>query len=246
MLEGHPADDEAAIDPALLEKLFDARRPLIREYARLLAGSAVARGLIGPAEIPRLWERHLLNCAALSAVVPTSVTVADVGSGAGLPGIPLALARPDLTITLVESMARRVAFLEEVRAALHLERVNVLRARSEEVEDPFDVVVTRAVARLPTLVKLVAHLLPPGGLLLALKGERASEEIEDARAVLRRFRCSTEVDLLSIEWTSDDLLVRKVNRRRGERATEPERHQAAGFEAAGVTLATVVRIVKDQ
>lgn len=143
------------------ERLADAVR-----YAELLADAGVRRGLIGPREVPRLWERHLLNCAVLSDVVPEGVSVCDVGSGAGLPGIPLALTRPDLRITLLEPLLRRTIFLQEAVEELGLGNVTVARGRAEEVAGrltPVDVVTARAVAPLDRLAGWGLPLLRPYG-----------------------------------------------------------------------------------
>jgi 16S rRNA (guanine527-N7)-methyltransferase len=158
-------------------------------YAELLADAGVKRGLIGPREVPRLWERHLLNCAVLSEVVPEGVTVCDVGSGAGLPGIPLALVRPDLKITLLEPLLRRTNFLQEVVELLGLDHVTVVRGRAEEMLGkitPVHVVTARAVAPLDRLAGWGVPLLRPYGEMLALKGDTAEEEIIGARAALSR------------------------------------------------------------
>jgi 16S rRNA (guanine527-N7)-methyltransferase len=159
-------------------------------FAQLLADHGVERGLIGPREVERLWERHLLNSAVIAELLPEGCRVVDVGSGAGLPGIPLAIARPDLHLTLLEPMARRVAWLDEVVEALGLS-VTVVRGRAEEAsvrEQLFDVdvVTARAVAPLERLARWCLPLLRPGGSLVALKGESALEEMErDAEAVRR-------------------------------------------------------------
>lgn len=150
-------------------------------YVRMLAGDGVVRGLIGPREVPRLWDRHVLNSAALAEAVPEGVRVVDVGSGAGLPGIPLGLARPDLTLTLVEPMARRVEFLTDVVGALEAPW-RVVRGRAEEravvrAVGPVDVVTARAVAPLPRLVGWCRGLLRPGAQLIALVGARAAAEV---------------------------------------------------------------------
>ena len=166
------------------ESLADAVR-----YAELLADAGVTRGLIGPREVPRLWGRHLLNCAVLSEVVPKGVTVCDVGSGAGLPGIPLALVRPDLKITLLEPLLRRTNFLQEVVELLGLDHVTVVRGRAEEVLgtlQPVHVVTARAVAPLDRLAGWGVPLLRPYGEMLALKGDTADEEIQGARAALSK------------------------------------------------------------
>jgi 16S rRNA (guanine527-N7)-methyltransferase len=150
-------------------------------YVAMLAGDGVVRGLIGPREVPRLWDRHVLNSAALAEAVPPGARVVDVGSGAGLPGIPLGLARPDLTLTMVEPMARRVEFLTGVVAALG-GPWRVVRGRAEErsvvrTVGPVDVVTARAVAPLPRLVGWCRGLLRPGSQLIALVGARAAAEV---------------------------------------------------------------------
>ncbi|WP_043502397.1 16S rRNA (guanine(527)-N(7))-methyltransferase RsmG [Streptomyces glaucescens] len=158
-------------------------------YAELLAEAGVQRGLIGPREVPRLWERHLLNCAVLSEVVPEGVTVCDVGSGAGLPGIPLALVREDLKITLLEPLLRRTNFLTEVVELLGLDHVTVVRGRAEEVMGklpPVHVVTARAVAPLDRLATWGIPLLRPYGEMLALKGDTAEEELKAAATALSK------------------------------------------------------------
>ena len=155
-------------------------------YADLLAGAGVERGLIGPREVPRLWDRHLLNCAVVvdpeSGLVPEGAAVIDVGSGAGLPGLVWAIARPDLDIVLLEPLLRRATFLEEAVSALGLERVRVVRGRAEESKLTAAVVTARAVAPLDRLLGWVARLVAPGGEVLALKGSSAAEEIAVAQA----------------------------------------------------------------
>ncbi|MBC8093546.1 MAG: 16S rRNA (guanine(527)-N(7))-methyltransferase RsmG [Pseudonocardia sp.] len=169
-------------------RLFDDRLPLARRYAEHLVTSGVERGLIGPREAPRVWERHVLNCAVVAELVPDGARLVDVGSGAGLPGIPLALARPDLQIVLVEPLARRVEWLDEVVADLGL-AVQVDRGRVEEAAvrrrwEGADVVTARAVAPLARLAEWGLPLLRTGGRLLAVKGVTASAEIaRDAPAV---------------------------------------------------------------
>ncbi|MFJ3806972.1 16S rRNA (guanine(527)-N(7))-methyltransferase RsmG [Streptomyces sp. NPDC090073] len=166
------------------ERFGDAVR-----YAELLAEAGVQRGLIGPREVPRLWERHLLNCAVLSEAVPEGVTVCDVGSGAGLPGIPLALVRDDLNITLLEPLLRRTNFLTEVVELLGLDHVTVVRGRAEEVLGklpPVHVVTARAVAPLDRLATWGIPLLRPYGEMLALKGDTAEEELKAAATALSK------------------------------------------------------------
>lgn len=168
--------------------VFGDRYALAERYVRLLAGPGVGRGLIGPREADRLWERHLLNSAVLGELVPDGCQVLDVGSGAGLPGIPLALARPDLVIVLLDPMARRVTWLQEIVAELGL-AVSVYRGRAEDprVREELggkDVVTARAVAPLGRLAGWCLPLVAPGGRLLAVKGATAHEEaVRDAVAV---------------------------------------------------------------
>jgi 16S rRNA (guanine527-N7)-methyltransferase len=179
---GEPTDEAA--------ELFGDALPRARRYAELLAGPGRDQGVIGPRELPRLWDRHLVNSAYVGRVVPSGASVLDVGSGAGLPGIPLALAREDLAVTLLEPMARRVAWLEEVAAALELD-VTVRRGRAEERETrravgEFDVVTARAVAPIGRLATWTMPLVRAGGRLAALKGASAHDEVrrdaDDLRA----------------------------------------------------------------
>jgi 16S rRNA (guanine527-N7)-methyltransferase len=170
-------------------KVFGDRLPLAERYAELLMTDAVLRGLIGPREAPRIWDRHLLNCAVVEALIPERASVVDVGSGAGLPGIVLAVARPDLTVTLVEPLARRTAFLTEAVAALGLERITVVRARAEECVGKLpdaDVVTARALAPLDRLAGWCLPLAAVGGRLLALKGASAGAELSEHAAALAR------------------------------------------------------------
>ncbi|WNV75673.1 16S rRNA (guanine(527)-N(7))-methyltransferase RsmG [Geodermatophilus sp. DSM 44513] len=167
--------------PPVARTVFGAGLADVERYVARLATDGVTRGLIGPREVPRLWERHVLNSAAVADAVPPGARVVDVGSGAGLPGIPLGLARPDLRLTLVEPMARRVEFLEEVVAELGAPW-RVVRGRAEErsvraAVGAVDVVTARAVAALPRLVSWCRGLLRPGAQLVALVGTRAVEEL---------------------------------------------------------------------
>jgi len=206
----------APLPPALLapaQRLFGDRLELAVAYAELLATEGVLRGLIGPREAPRLWERHLLNCAVVTELIPIGASVLDVGSGAGLPGIVLAVARPDLTVTLVEPLARRIAFLAEAVTTLGLTgAVTVLRARAEEcVGDPpvghatrasaggagpvapADIVTARAVAPLDRLAGWCLPLTVIGGRLLALKGASAADEVAEHRDAVGRLGGATPV-----------------------------------------------------
>ena len=173
--------------PAAAAAIFAAALPKVVRYADLLAETGVRRGLIGPREVPRLWERHLLNCAVLAPLVARAASCADVGSGAGLPGLVVALVRPDLRVRLVEPSLRRCAFLSEAVGALALsDRVTVDRARAQERAGiGVDVVLARAVAPLERLIEWTAPLLRPGGELLALKGARADQELAAAGPALR-------------------------------------------------------------
>lgn len=169
--------------PPVAAAVFGPAVDQVARYVAMLAGGGVVRGLIGPREVPRLWDRHVLNSAALAEVVPQGARVVDVGSGAGLPGVPLALARPDLALTLVEPMARRVEFLQDVVTELGT-TWRVVRGRAEErsvvrAVGPVDVVTARAVAPLPRLVGWCRGLLSPGTQLIALVGARAAAEVPD-------------------------------------------------------------------
>ncbi len=160
-------------------------------YAELLAMEGPIRGLIGPREIPRLWDRHLLNCAVVADLVPAGARVVDVGSGAGLPGIVLALLRPDLSVVLLEPLARRISFLVECLDRLDIPNATVHRGRAEDPAvraelSGADAVTARAVAPLDRLVEWCLPLLRLGGRLLALKGASAATELAGARAVLAR------------------------------------------------------------
>lgn len=179
--------------PALAQGVFASDRlPVLLAYAERLATDGVVRGLIGPREVPRLWERHLLNCGALAALMPPGATVADVGSGAGLPGLVLAVARPDLQLTLIEPLLRRTTFLQEVVDGLVLENVRVVRGKADVLhgKERFDIVTSRAVAPLERLLTWSMPLVAPEGALVALKGSSIQTEIEEARQVLQRFGCS--------------------------------------------------------
>jgi len=192
--ETNPAEETSAAGPGApapppeARALFGTALGLAERYAGLLAGPAVERGLIGPRETPRLWDRHLMNCAAVAELVPHSSSVIDLGSGAGLPGIVIAILVPDARVVLLEPMARRAAFLEECVRDLGLGNATVRRGRAEELagELAADVVVARAVAPMQRLAGLALGLVRPGGLVLALKGAGAEQELARARRVLGR------------------------------------------------------------
>jgi 16S rRNA (guanine527-N7)-methyltransferase len=169
------------------------RLALIAAYAESLATDGVIRGLIGPREVPRLWERHILNCGALADLIPQGASVCDIGSGAGLPGLVLAIARPDLTITLVEPLLRRTTYLSEIVEQLNLTHVTVHRGRADDLHGKarFDVVTSRAVAPLERLLGWSMPLVSAHGALVALKGSSIAEEIVEAASVLAAFGCAT-------------------------------------------------------
>lgn len=174
--------------PLIAEGFFGERTTVILEFARILGSTGVDHGLIGPREVPRLWERHLLNCAVVEDSFPKNATVGDIGSGAGLPGIVLAVARPDLEVHLVEPMLRRTSWLESTVGDLGLDNVTVHRARAEDCVGRFRFphVTARAVARLDKLARWCVPLLDHGGLLVAIKGRTASEELVETRPDLVR------------------------------------------------------------
>ena len=174
-------------EPAAALQVFGERLPLVQRYAADLAEHGERLGLIGPLEPPRLWSRHVINSGLLVEFLADGVSVADVGSGAGLPGLVLAAARPDLAVTLIEPMERRVAWLEEERDRLGLTNVRVERARAEDVEPRrFDVVTARAVRALTGLLPITARLAVPGGRLALLKGASVEAELAKAEKAVRR------------------------------------------------------------
>ncbi|OBJ11410.1 16S rRNA (guanine(527)-N(7))-methyltransferase [Mycobacterium sp. 1482292.6] len=183
---GEGADQGSSPDAAAA--VFGERLGIARRYAEVLATAGVERGLLGPREVDRIWDRHILNSAALAELLHPGERLIDIGSGAGLPGIPLAIARPDLDVVLLEPLLRRSEFLNEVIDELGL-AVEVVRGRAEEpgVRNRFgerDAAVSRAVASLDKLTKWSLPLLRPDGRMLAIKGERASDEVEQYRRVM--------------------------------------------------------------
>jgi 16S rRNA (guanine527-N7)-methyltransferase len=211
------------VAPAAAEALFGAGLSRAIEYAELLVAHGVERGLIGPREVARLWDRHLLNSAIVGEVIPRTVRVVDLGSGAGLPGIPLAIARPDLDITLLEPMARRVEWLEHVARTLGL-GVTVVRGRAEEPAikrrvSGADVVVARAVAPLAKLCEWSLPLLRQGGSLVAMKGASAAEEVaRDRQAVARAGGSEPRIESCGVQVLDDPATVVVVDRVDGGRA----------------------------
>ena len=185
-----PAPPLAGSELEAAQRLFGDRLALAERYTEHLASSGIVRGLIGPREAPRLWERHVLNCAVVQELIPENARVVDVGSGAGLPGLCLALARPDISITLVEPLERRVQWLDEVIEDLELPNVIVLRTRAEHAKTQLknvDVVTARAVSALTGLMDITLPLLKGSGQLLALKGRSAQDEVDKARKKFNRF-----------------------------------------------------------
>lgn len=181
---------ELEAEPSAAVDLFGDRVELARQFTAALAEHGEERGLIGPLELPRLWTRHVLNSAIAAPLFHGSV--ADIGSGAGLPGIVLAIARPDVQWTLIEPMERRTTWLTEQVDALGLDNVEVLRSRAEDVpaSSRFDVVTARAVSALKTLIPLTAPLVRDGGELTLLKGMNAANEIDAAQKQIKKFRLS--------------------------------------------------------
>ena len=193
------------IDPA--SEVYTSNYKTIKQYVDLLASDGVTRGLIGPREIPRLWDRHILNSAALDGLIPSGSRVIDVGSGAGLPGIPLAILRPDLEMTLLEPLLRRSTFLVEAVEALQLSSVRVIRGRAEDHTEQYDVVTSRALAPLGRLLGWCNPLRSPGGVILALKGQSAAEEITTATSTLAQLRLRAEIIILRPHPDADPATV---------------------------------------
>jgi 16S rRNA (guanine527-N7)-methyltransferase len=167
----------------LIERYFPERLDEIAAYAHFLTTAGIERGLIGPREGERIWERHIFNCLPVTQLLPQGASLFDIGSGAGLPGIVIALARPDLSVTLIEPLERRVSFLTEAVDGLNLtiNNMEVIRGRAQDVKKSADFVTARAVAPLEKLKKMSWHMVKTGGSLLAMKGESASAEMEGVK-----------------------------------------------------------------
>jgi 16S rRNA (guanine527-N7)-methyltransferase len=173
--------------PGTAAAVFGPALPAAVAFAQILATRGVEQGLLGPREVPRLWDRHLLNCAVVAELVDSRQgTLLDIGSGAGLPGLVLAMVLPGMAVTLLEPMQRRCRFLAECVTELRLANVSVLRGRAEDTAVSADVVTARAVAPLPRLAELAAGVARPGGMILAIKGHNAADELKAAEPVLRR------------------------------------------------------------
>lgn len=182
---------EPELEPVQAAAVFGDRIDLARGYAAALVRDSDLLGLLGPREMPRLWSRHILNSAVVAELVTPGKTVCDIGSGAGLPGIPMAIVLPDTRFTLIEPMERRSDWLISVVEELGLKNVEVLRARAEEVGEAFDIATARAVSALPKLLRLCVPLVRHGGEILALKGSKAADEIEDAKRIQKKMGISS-------------------------------------------------------
>lgn len=181
---------ELPAPPESAEKIFGPRLDEAVAYHRLLATVGSTRGFIGPREVPRLWERHILNCAVIAEAFAEGIEVADIGSGAGLPGIPVAIARPDLQVRLIEPLLKRATFLSEVTEELGLDNVTVIRGRAEDKEvraaGAVDVVTSRAVAPLGKLTGWSLPLAKVGGHMVAMKGSSVGDELDRDREIIAR------------------------------------------------------------
>jgi 16S rRNA (guanine527-N7)-methyltransferase len=179
-------------EPAAAVAIYGDQIDQARSFAQTLANDSDELGLLGPRELDKLWSRHILNSAVVAELVRPGDKVADVGSGAGLPGIPMAIARPDAEFVLIEPMERRSSWMLEVVEDLGLKNVRILRSRAEDVtERDFDIVTARAVAALEKLLKMCVPLLKPGGALIALKGSKAAEEIANSKKLEKKLGISS-------------------------------------------------------
>jgi 16S rRNA (guanine527-N7)-methyltransferase len=183
---------ELELEPTSAEVIFGAGIGQARDYATNLVLDSDMLGLLGPREMPKLWTRHILNSAVVAEVLEPGDTVADVGSGAGLPGIPMAIARPDVSFTLIEPMERRANWLQKQVEDLGLTNVTVIRARAEEVShQKFTVVTARAVSALPKLLRMTVPLTAPGGRIVALKGSKAQAEIDESQVLMKKLKIAS-------------------------------------------------------
>jgi 16S rRNA (guanine527-N7)-methyltransferase len=198
-VSGTPAPAAPEPEPSAAEQVFGPSIALARRFASDLADEGELRGLIGPLELPRLWTRHILNSAVVAEVIRAGARVADVGSGAGLPGLVLAIARPDAHFVLIEPMERRTDWLSHEVEKLGLSNVTVLRSRAEDAvgHGPFDQVTARAVSALRTLIPLCAPLVTPGGELILMKGARVHDEIGAAARQIRQHSLSN-IDVIEL------------------------------------------------
>lgn len=209
------SSEQVSEPAAVAAEIYGAQFPSLNRYVDILQSTGVEWGLLGPREADRLWERHILNSAALSGLIPAGRKVADVGSGAGLPGIPLVLLRPDIRMTLLEPLLRRSNFLTQTVDALGLgERVQVIRSRAEDHSETYDVVVARALAPLDRLIGWCNPLRAAEGTILALKGRSASDEVSRARPHLDAARLEAEVLSVSAHPAADSAIVVRLGPRR--------------------------------
>ncbi len=199
-------------EPESAKAIFGPQIEKARAFAQKLANDSDDLGLLGPRELDKLWSRHILNSAVVSETVKAADLVADVGSGAGLPGIPMAIALPEANFVLIEPMERRSTWMLEVIQELGLANVEVRRARAEEVLDlKFDIVTARAVAALDKLLRLTVPLLKPGGSLIALKGSKAAEEIEAAKRLQKKLEiASFEIQICGEKFLAEPTSVVKT------------------------------------
>jgi 16S rRNA (guanine527-N7)-methyltransferase len=232
-----PAPAGPPVAPREAREIFGPALPLAEQYAGLLVGPGVERGLIGPAEAARVWDRHLLNCAVVAELIPARCSVVDLGSGAGLPGLVLAMLLPAAEVTLLEPMARRVLFLEECVRILALANAVVRRGRAQDLAGQLtaDVVTARAVAPLDKLAGMAAGLARPGGLVLAIKGTGAADEIMRAQPVLRQLGVRDVELVLAGSGRVDPAatVVRFTTRSGPNRDGTPRRPGAGGHRAGG-------------
>jgi 16S rRNA (guanine527-N7)-methyltransferase len=189
-------------EPASAARIFGLNIDKARAYTAALVADGETLGLLGPREYPRIWTRHVLNSAVVAELVPAGKTIADVGSGAGLPGIPMALAQPEAHFTLIEPMERRSDWLKEQVEKLGLSNVSVLRARAEEVGEAFDIVTARAVKALPQLLQMCVPMTKHGGEIIALKGEKAQLEIDDSKRLMKKL----DIQSFDIVFTGEQFL----------------------------------------
>lgn len=213
--EGVPPEQTPG-EQVAADVVFGDRIDMARDFVKHLATSGIERGLLGPREVPRLWGRHVLNCAVVARLMEQGASVVDVGSGAGLPGLAIAIARPDLELHLVEPLERRVTWLDEVVADLGLDNVTVHRARAEQVAGKVSgrYVTARAVSALSTLAGWTLPLTTPRGEVLAIKGRSAAEEIEKARKVIRKLGGDTaEMITVGADLLDEPTTVVRIPRR---------------------------------
>ena len=208
MAENEPVEEVIApeIEPASAAEIFKHGIEQARKYSELLIRDGDMLGLIGPRELPKLWTRHILNSAVVAEYVAPGQRVADVGSGAGLPGIPMAIVSPETQFVLIEPMERRANWLAEVVVPeLGLKNVHVLRGRAEEAPlANYDIATARAVSALPKLLKMLVPLVVPGGQILALKGSRAADEIEESKPLAKRMKIANFEILTAGSQSLDD------------------------------------------